>query len=228
MKKEVLARSPRAFGLLASFLVVLVMSSILATPTSVLASRPPSPPSLLFTISVPWYSQYQGQPTRSFDCGPTSVVMVLHVFNKAPKGSIAQQIVSVRKAATGSIRLVDTNFADLERALRQYNLPYIEFTRAQSPQPQAQMQRIIGAMMAGFPVIALIDAQDFGRTYDGHWIVITGFDFNRNVFYINDPDNQSPKKSGWIKGGAIQLPYSIVSKAVSDAPARSYGITVLP
>jgi len=177
-------------------------------------------------LPVPYYSQYQGQPGENYDCGPASVAMVLSYYGEGPGGG-ASGLTAVRNA-TGNTSGGDTGFSDLENALSYYGSSYSEIPDSLSPAPAAQVQAMEQATASGQPVIALISAYDFGRSYYGHWIVVTGFSSDGQTVYLNDPDNQNPRSGypNWIVGGQITVSLSTFQQALYDAPTGPYGIVV--
>ncbi|GCE28328.1 hypothetical protein KDA_38120 [Dictyobacter alpinus] len=221
MNKSIVTMKRCKAGLFTFLLGLLVLGNIFAVHAPAHAASASVKSSVVphYSVQVPYYSQYQRQLTQNNDCGPAAVAMVEAAFHKGPHTNIA----AVRSVIGGS---GDTGFADLERAISYYKSSYTEITNAKSPQPAAQILQIQNATKSGHPVIALINAYDFGRNYDGHWIVITGYNPTRNIFYINDPDDQTAKSSNWIVGGPIQVAYNTVSQALYDAPTGSYGIIV--
>lgn len=177
-------------------------------------------------LSVSYYSQYQGQPTENYDCGPASVAMVLSYYGEGPGGD-ASGLTAVRNA-TGNTSGGDTGFLDLENALSYYGSSYFEISDSLSPAPSAQIQAMEQAAASGQLVIALISAYDFGRSYYGHWVVVTGFSSDGQTVYLNDPDNQNPQPGypNWIVGGQIAVSLSTFQQAAYDAPTGPYGIVV--
>lgn len=177
---------------------------------------------------VPYYTQYKGQPAQNHDCGPASVAMVLKDFGRGPGGS-KQGLIQVRKH-TGNTSGGDTGFTDLENALSYYGSSYYEISQNNTPAPDFQMMEMAVAIEQGQPVIGLINAFDFGRSYNGHWLVVTGFssDGTNNYVFLNDPDNQKPRPGypNWIKGGAISVLLSTFKQAEFDAAGGPYGIVV--
>lgn len=179
-------------------------------------------------LSVPYFSQYQGQSTEDFDCGPTSVAMILEYYDGVPNGVSNADVITQVRDATGNKGAADTNFSNLETAITAYGLTYSEISNALTPQPGAQIQIMEQAIASGQPVIALLHGADLGRgqAYGDHWVVVTGFSSDGQTVYLNDPDNQPPRWSGWIQGGQITLPMSIFQQAAYDAAPGPYGIVV--
>jgi hypothetical protein len=180
---------------------------------------------LTFTVrsDVPFYTQYAGQRTQNMDCGPTSVAMVLSFYRKGPGGSGAG--ISQIRIQTGNSS-GDTSFGDLERALRSYGSSYSEVPNNISL--DAQMSQMRNAVLGGHPVIALIHGATLGRraAYGDHWLVLRGFSSDGNTVYLQDPDTQSPRWSGWLPGGQITLSYSTFRLAVYQAQFGPSGIIV--
>ena len=48
------------------------------------------------SLSVPYWSQRQGQTSQEWDCGPTSVVMLLQYYHHSPGGTITDQLTQIR------------------------------------------------------------------------------------------------------------------------------------
>ncbi|GAC1300911.1 MAG: hypothetical protein NVSMB27_41280 [Ktedonobacteraceae bacterium] len=180
-------------------------------------------------LTVPYLRQYQGQSTQNYDCGPASVAMVLEYYNVQPTNSSNSNLMTQVRNSTDNTSGGDTGFTDLERALSHYGLSYNEISNSLSPQPGAQMQAMQQAITAyGEPVIALIHGADLGRgsRYSDHWVVVTGFSSDGQAVYLNDPDNQPMRWSGWIQGGQIAVPLSTFQQAARDAAPGPYGIIV--
>jgi Peptidase_C39 like family len=185
--------------------------------------------SLLSQISVPYLSQYQGQASQNYDCGPTGVAMVLQYRGLRTGGLSDMQWVSQVRTNTGvGNDYSDTSFGQLETALSYSGTSYSEVPASLTPQPDAQVAAIKDAVGAGNPVIAVVHGADLGRgeAYGDHWIVITGFSSDGSTAYVNDPDNQGARWAGWIVGGQISLPIATLSTALYDGPLGPYGIIV--
>jgi hypothetical protein len=218
------------------FRLLLLAAALFAVPTGLSAhriahaqaSKSTQPTDMI--LSVPYFDQYQRQSTENFDCGPTSVAMILEYFYAVPSGMSNGDLITKVRNATGNTGGADTGFADLENAISAYGLPYSEISNSLAPQPAAQMQAMQQATDNGQPVIALIHGADLGRgqQYGDHWVVVTGFSSDGQTVYLNDPDDQAPRWSGWIQGGQIKLPLSIFQQAAYDAPYGPYGIIVSP
>lgn len=185
------------------------------------------------SLAIPYLSQYEGQSTQNFDCGPTSVAMLIAYYNGAPNESSGSFITDVRNAINAARPQNDPTFgdttpSDLEAALSTYGLIYAEIPNTLSPQPTAEIQAMEQATASGRPVIAIIHGADFGRgqNYGDHFVVVTGFSSDGQTVFLNDPDNQSPKLPGWIQGGQISVPVSTFSQAAYDATPGPYGIIV--
>jgi ABC-type bacteriocin/lantibiotic exporter with double-glycine peptidase domain len=178
-------------------------------------------------LSIPYSSQYQGQATQNFDCGPASIAMILEYFYGIP---ISGDSITQVRNTTGNTGAADTNFSDLESILSAYGLPYSEISSNLSPPPTAQIQAMEQAINAGNPVIALIHGADLGRgqQYGDHWVVVTGFSSDGQTVYLNDPDNQAQRLPGWIQGGQITLSLSVFQQAAYDASYGPYGIIINP
>lgn len=190
----------------------------------------------LFTVTgtvqlgAPYYNQYEGQYAQNYDCGPASVAMTLSYYGRGPGGS-GTALTQIRKAATGKDTRTNTNATQLETALSHYGSSYSTISRSQQPAPTIQMNDIAAAIEQGQPVIGLIDAFDFGRSYNGHWLVVVGFynDGTNTYVILNDPDNQKPRSGypNWIRGGAdIHVLLSTFTQAEYDAGGGPYGIVV--
>ncbi len=217
MREESLQKRVR--GIVAMLLLLLVIGSAFLTEKSAYAAPTNQLP-------VPYYRQYQWQSTENYDCGPASVAMVLSYYAKGPGGS-ASGLTAVRNA-TDNTSGRDTGFSDLEIALSYYGSSYFELPNTLSPTPNAQIQAMEQATASGQPVITLISAYDLGRSYYGHWVVITGFSSDGQTVYLNDPDNQNRHRGypNWIVGGQIAVSLSTFRQAVYDAPTGPYGIVV--
>lgn len=239
-----------ASALLQSLSTLSITSASLTRPTTVVGKapvprnpgrsavktpRPARTPPDNAQLSVPYLSQYFGQPDQNCDCGPASVGMAVQYYGHRPGNlSDASYLIQVRNA-TGNTNActspnfpADTDFPELESALAYYGISYSEIPSSLTPQPTAQIQAMEQATSAGQPVIALVSGADLGRgsNYGAHWLVVTGFSSDGQTVYINDPDNQSAKLPGWIVGGQIALSVSTFSQAAYDAPAGPYGIIV--
>jgi hypothetical protein len=185
--------------------------------------------SLLSQISVPYLSQYQGQASQNFDCGPAAVAMVLQYHGLRPDGLSDMQWVSQVRTNTGvGNGYSDTSFGQLETALSYSGASYSEVPASLTPQPDAQVAAIKDAVGAGKPVIAIVHGSSLGRgdAYGDHWFVITGFSSDGSTAYVNDPDNQGARWDGWIVGGQISLPIATLSTALYNGPLGPYGIIV--
>lgn len=74
------------------------------------------------------------------------------------------------------------------------------------------------------PPIVLINASYFGRSYNGHWVVVVGFssDGTTTKVILNDPDDQQKRKiyPNWIVGGSqISISLSVFGNALKYAPS---------
>jgi hypothetical protein len=181
---------------------------------------------------VPYDTQYKGQYAQNFDCGPASVAMALSYYGRGPGGS-GTALTQIRKAATGKDTRTDTNATQLEKALSHYGSSWTEIPRTipNLPNPDAQLTDMAAAIEQEQPVIGFIDAFDFHRSYNGHWLVVVGFrnDGTNTYVILNDPDNQAKRKGypNWIVGGPdISVLLSTFSQAEYDAQSGPYGIVV--
>jgi len=143
-------------------------------------------------LQMSYVSQFSGQTTQSEDCGPTSVLMVLSHYGKAPGGGAAQQITAVRKA-TQKTGTVPTDDKDLERALDFYRSGY-SLISPSLYSVDGQVTQMEQAINAGHPVIVFVNGNQLdARRYKGdpgHWVVLTGYTPDNAFVYINDPDSQ--------------------------------------
>ncbi len=180
------------------------------------------------SLSIPYLSQYQGQSTENFDCGPASVAMVAQFFGHRPDNISDADFISQLRQATGNTTLSDTNFSELENAISSVNLSYSEISNSATPQPDAEIQVMQDALSHGNAVIALIHGADLGRgtNYGDHWVVVRGFSDDGQSVYLNDADNQQAKLPHWIRGGVITIPFTTFKAAAADAQVGSYGIIV--
>jgi hypothetical protein len=180
--------------------------------------------------NFPFLSQYQGQSTENYDCGPAAVAMVVQYFGKRPSGIPDTLFLTQIRAASGNFEESNTDFYDLENALAAFGLDDAVIPNSLSPQPDTQIQTMKAAIAHKYPVIALLCGADLGRVtedgYGDHWVVLTGFSKDGKYVYINDPDTQSAKSKDWIKGGNIRLSISTFKNAVYNAARGPYGIVV--
>jgi len=179
-------------------------------------------------LAVPYITQYQGLTSSNCDCGPASVAMILRHFGKG-SGLTNSQLVAQVRARTGTSGCVNTGFGHLEAALDSYGgLTRSRISGNLTPEPDAQMQAMKDATNQGKPVIALVNGPSLGRSanYGDHWVVVKGFSSDGLYVYLNDPDNQPPRWTGWIQGGPITLAYSTFRTAAYNAAAGPYGIIV--
>ena len=210
------------------FIGIVVMITMLVGTFTLHTSRAHAASADNTPLAIPFLSQYQGQPTQDVDCGPTAVAMLVAYYTGTPDESAGNFITAMR-TATNDTQGGDTTPADLETALSAQGLTYAEITNSASPQPDVQMQAMEQAVASGRPVIALVHGADLGRgqAYGDHYVVVTGFSSDGQTVFLNDPDDQSPKLSGWIQGGQISIPLSTFAQAAYDAsPAYPYGIIV--
>jgi hypothetical protein len=180
-------------------------------------------------LNVPFLSQYQGQSSQNVDCGPTSVAMIVQFRGLRPAGlSNATFVTQVRSRTGVGNNTSDTGFWHLESSLGSYGLSWSEISQYLSPAPDTQIQTMRAAISAGRPVIALVHGADLGRgaAYGDHWVVVTGFSADGQSVYLNDPDTQGARWSGWIVGGQITLPMSTFRSALQHAQNAPYGILV--
>ncbi len=184
------------------------------------------PVSAATLLTIPYISQYTGATTQNNDCGPASVAMVLDAYGKRPAGRSNRQFVEDLRRITGVSG--NTNFVHLERAIAAYGLSSERISNQIAPQPDAQMQIMRNAIAQGRPVIALVNGPSLGRgdRYGDHWVVVRGFSDDGQWVYLNDPDDQAPRWSSWIRGGAITLAYSAFRTAAYNAAPGPYGLIV--
>lgn len=102
---------------------------------------------------------------------------------------------------TKTIHTADTGIPDLVNALRKLQAHYFEINDTDN-----RLSVIQAAIRFGQPVIVLVDGSPFGRNshYGLHWVVVTGFlTYNNGSGYVivNDPDDQPPQYTGWVRGG---------------------------
>jgi hypothetical protein len=188
---------------------------------------------LAVSVETPFLSQYQGQSTQNFDCGPASVAMIVQYYGKRPPASSDAAFLTQVRNSTGNTGLVDTDFDDLESALSSFGLSYSEISNSLTPAPEAQIQVIMTAIAANNPVIALIHGADLGRgeAYGDHWVVVRGFSADGKTVYLNDPDFRNPeqmkgKPAEWINGGQIGLAFDTFRDALYDTASGPYGLIV--
>src|SRR5205807_6436312 len=72
--------------------------------------------------------------------------------------------------------------------------------------PYIQESDIAAAIANNDPVVEFINAKAFGRSYAGHWLVVSGLTSDGTSTWVifNDPDNQAARSGypNWIVGGA--------------------------
>ncbi len=203
-------------------LVALIAITVPLAPASQVAIAAP----LGDALPVPWVRQYQNLATSDCDCGPAAVAMVVEYYKGLPDGVSDADLVGAVRDSTGNFGpctrasgwSADTGFAQLERALTDFRLANDEVKT---------IDAMKAAISAQEPVIALVHGDDLGRpNYGEHWVVITGFSDSGSVV-LNDPDDQSPRNTGWRRGGqGITLPVAVFTKALADTGYGSYGIVV--
>ena len=166
------------------------------------------------TTPMTYYNQYAVSPSHSQDCGPASVAMALSRWRLGPGGNAAG--ITKLRQIMGKPGDTITNTSDLITALNYYKVHPVRIDRTDIPAPGVQLDDMAAAVLAGQPVIALVDGSDFGRSYSGHWLVVQGFRDNGTSTQVDllDPD-QNPY-SGTYKGGKIQMPLSTFTQAVKD------------
>ena len=180
-------------------------------------------------LLVPYLRQYKGQASQNVDCGPAAVAMAVQYRNKRPAGlGDGAFITQVRRNGGVGDDTSYTNFGNLETALGSYGLTWSEVSQNLSPAPAAQFQAMWDATRAGKPVIALVNGPTLGRgsNYGDHWVVVTGVSSDGQTVYLNDPDDQAARWSGWIVGGQITLSATTFTNALWNAAPGSYGIVV--
>jgi hypothetical protein len=180
-------------------------------------------------LSVPFVTQYLGQPQRNYDCGPASDDMVLAYYHKGP-GLNENGLIAIRQA-TGEL-VNDTDIPGNQRALGYYGA---NTTIVQNVGTiDQQVGQMLNALYQGHPTIALVHGYDLGRgnaagSYGDHFLVLVGISSDGNTVYVNDPDVRTPPfpNAGWINGGP-NVPLSIqqFKKAVTDAQIGPDGIIV--
>ncbi len=141
------------------------------------------------------------------DCGPASVAMALHLLGikvRGERGS-GQKVIDAARALTGvGERSSATTNLDLERALG---------ASGASTQTLSSVSEVRSAVESGKPVILNGNpgapgayGKRFGSDkmvpFDGaHWIVVSGYDTEKDSFIINDPLS----KAGAVKVSAKEL-----------------------
>lgn len=180
-------------------------------------------------LAVPFITQYSGQPTQNSDCGPASVAMVMQYLGLRPWVMTDGQFITYVRSLTGNTSGGDTNFPQLEQAIRAFGPAAIEVPATLSPAPTAQVEDINFALGGGAAVIALVHGETLGRftnpPYGDHWVVVRGFSSDGSTVYLNDSDYRTgklPKK--WINGGAdIAISVSTFAAALQAAQVNQGG-----
>jgi hypothetical protein len=196
-----------------------------------------APTSKTSNLPIPFIRQYVRGNLVQFDCGPTSVAMILSYrvapYNKRPTGkSDAQFVLDVRNA-TGVYGDARTGFDALEKALKSYGL---STSRTSYSTPNAQFDAMRRATESGKPVIVLLHGDTLGRgsNYGDHWVVLRGFSADGNTVYVNDPDlrttaDSDGKRPGWKVGAGENKawPSALFQDAAQKANGGgAYGIVV--
>ncbi|HLZ71525.1 MAG TPA: hypothetical protein VKV26_16605 [Dehalococcoidia bacterium] len=202
-----------------------VLLALLHAPT-LAAPRPALGHDLMNDLPLRYIHQYLGNASDDFDCGPTSIAMVLTGYGLRPAGlSDAAFVASVRRA-TGEPVSIGTVYDDLKRALDRYGLRYDYVPSSLPGEPAAEAQMMRDAVAAGNLVIAEVHGTVLGRSpdYGDHWVVVVGF--GDDSVHLLDSDDQRPRWDGWIRGGDITLPLGLFEQAMLKAQPGPYGLIV--
>jgi uncharacterized protein YvpB len=216
-------------------LAIVLLANLLGITS---ARRVDASPSLATTpalrLVVPFIHQYFNDPT-SADCGPASLAMVLDAYGKRP-ASMKGDDPAFLKAVRGATKKPDvhayTGFGDLTTALDDplFRTPYTVIPKGTDPQVREQnLQRIKEAVGQRKPVVMLINSNTLGRSYGGHWIVVTGFSDDGQYVFVNDPDLRTAQRPSWDKralGGQTRWPYDLFRDAANAAGEKNYGIVI--
>src|SRR5947209_17807446 len=91
-------------------------------------------------LQMHYMHQYLGNASDDYDCGPTSVAMVLDAYGLRPRGvSDAAFVASVRRTM-GVPGDIGTLYSDLERAFDAYGLRYTLNPSTPPAEPYPEMQ----------------------------------------------------------------------------------------
>lgn len=189
----------------------------LATPAAAVSDAPT------------YLHQYLGNSSDDFDCGPASAAMVLQAFGLRPGGlSNAGWVASVRRTM-GVPPNIGTIFDDLQRAFTAYGLQTSFVPSSLPGEPQAEVGMMRDALNAGDLVIPLVHGAALGRgqDYGDHWVVLVGFTGDGSA-HLLDPDDQAPRWSGWVRGGDITIPASLLAQATLKAQPGPYALVIYP
>lgn len=224
------------------FLIILVtLSSFTLSPAS---SSHADASSVANIEGIPFISQYPQGWTRTQDCGPTTVAMILDFYKQRPPDLAGANndeafITQIRQKATGVLADQDFTFPQMEAAVSAYNVEYDTMPSAgDSWSAETAVTAMQGAINFGDTVIALIHGDDLNRTYTvsphvdygDHFVVVKGFSADLGVVYLNDPDQRTPAQlqnaqasSNWINGGQISIGTTLFTKALADAHTNQGG-----
>lgn len=178
-------------------------------------------------LNVPYISQFNDSANPNFnnECGETSVAMAAKYYADLYDTN-SDWITAVRNTM-GVGPNDETNAQQLTDALYKLDEKQITVTTIPNTTPVGQaVQRIEAATTAGYPVIAFVNAQKLGRSYTGHWFVITGI--SGNTVTVNDPDN-SKTGTGTNKPGPTTLSLSAYEAAAYSGAVgegQPYGLIV--
>jgi hypothetical protein len=170
--------------------------------------------------TYPYYSQWDGDAGSAENCGPACVAMALAGLGLRPAGLTDPQWVQrVRDAAGGGTAA--TSCAQLMTAAK--TLGAQAALLAYNASPDVPMAAACVNLNNGCAIVALVNAKDLGRSYDGHYVLVLG-SFADAPVRVNDPDNQG---GGNVRGGAgIAWPMGMLRRAVADAPVGPDGVII--
>ena len=161
-----------------------------------------------------YYDQYAVSTKHSDDCGPASVAMALSRWHRGPGGDAAgiTKLRDIMKKPGNTITVA----SDLVTALNYYKTHPTRIDRTDIPAPGVQLNYMAAAVLAGQPAIVLVDGNDFGRTYSGHWLVLHGIRDNGTSTQVDLLDPDKNPYGGSYAGGKIRMPLSTFIHAVAD------------